>query len=91
MTKPQAYRDDEDVCTGCGKVSYPRRKSAVRRMKLLQRRSGKGRKHASRGPMEAYRCPFGNGWHVGHNRPPAPSIDPVVRIAEREGDEDAAS
>lgn len=48
------------ICRTCGKRAYVSRKAARRaRVKLPDHRLG---------PLSAYPCPVGTGWHLGHVR-----------------------
>lgn len=54
----QAGRPRTRQCEECQKRSYGKRKTAATAAAMLRANCGEAVSH--------YRCPAGNGWHIGH-------------------------
>lgn len=63
---PLGYDGAWGRCERCGKIAWPSRKAARHHVRNHHRRAD---------PQQAYRCPYGLGWHLGH-------LPPAVRRGE---------
>ena len=50
-------------CEGCSKISWPTIETANETVERLKSQPGARKPEL----IDAYRCPLGTGWHVGHN------------------------
>jgi len=57
MNRPMTDYRTWTTCPDCGKRRYPTRAEARKAMRAIRSRDGR---------LNAYRCPVGNDWHLGH-------------------------
>lgn len=51
------------ICARCGKLAWQSFELARQQLNHLKGQAGMRRPDL----LDAYRCPAGNGWHIGHN------------------------
>ena len=68
-------------CPHCGKDSFCTYAGAYKRITFLaHKRTDRQDAKRDHGPMRAYRCPHGNGFHVGHD---ARDLQRAIRTTSR--------
>ena len=59
------WSDQGSFCTDCNKFSFPDNVIAQRKLEELKKNI---RYQKNTELLHTYKCPFGQGWHIGHDR-----------------------
>jgi hypothetical protein len=63
LSKPRLKEVGCTCCTDCRKIAWPTFEAANAKVGEMKEHPSTRTPHL----LEAYRCPSGKGWHVGHN------------------------